>query len=122
MTTPLARDPNTVGWEQTIHAFLAEKERRSGSRRTVKSYPRMLYQFFGSLGKPPGQITAPEVFGYAHGVGLSGKKPSSVTIGARIACLSSSIGSSFAWTWSAATLVTSWSGPRLYWIRGVSLT
>jgi len=89
MTTPLARDPNTVGWEQTIHAFLAEKERRSGSRRTVKSYSRMLYQFFGSLGKPPGQITAPEVFGYAHGVGLSGKKPSSVTIGARIACLSS---------------------------------
>ncbi len=26
MTTPnLARDPNTVGWEQTIYAFLAEK-------------------------------------------------------------------------------------------------
>ena len=30
-----------------------------------------------------------EIFGYAHGTGLSGKKPSSVTIGARIACLSS---------------------------------
>ncbi len=29
------------------------------------------------------------MFGYAHGAGLSGKKPSSVTIGARIACLSS---------------------------------
>ena len=49
----------------------------------------MLYQFSGSLGKPPDQVTAPEVFGYAHRVGLSGKKPSSVTIGARIAYLSS---------------------------------
>ena len=34
-------------------------------------------------------MTSPEVFGYAHGIGLSGKKPSSVTINARIACLSS---------------------------------
>ena len=58
MTTPiLAQDPSSTGWEQTIYAFLAEKERRSGSRRTVESYSRMLYQFFGSLGKPPGQIT-----------------------------------------------------------------
>ena len=49
----------------------------------------MLYRFFGTLGKPPDQVTAPEIFGYAHGNGLSGKKPSSVTINARIACLSS---------------------------------
>ena len=34
-------------------------------------------------------MTSPEVFSYAHSVGLSGKKPSSVTIAARIACLSS---------------------------------
>ncbi len=88
-TTILTQNPNSTSWEQTIYAFLAEKERRSGSRRTVESYSRMLYQFFGSLGKPPDQVTASEVFGYAHGTGLSGKKPSSVTIGARIACLSS---------------------------------
>ena len=49
----------------------------------------MLYQFFGILAKPPDQVTATEVFGYAHGNGLSGKKPSSVTINARIACLRS---------------------------------
>ena len=49
----------------------------------------MLYRFFGTLGKPPDQVTATEIFGYAHALGLSGKKPSSVTIGARIACLSS---------------------------------
>ncbi|MFQ6026965.1 MAG: tyrosine-type recombinase/integrase, partial [Dehalococcoidia bacterium] len=60
-----------------------------GSRRTVETYSRMLYQFFGILGKTPDQVTATEVFGFAHGPGLSGKKPGSVTIGARIACISS---------------------------------
>jgi site-specific recombinase XerD len=34
-------------------------------------------------------VTSQEVFAYTHTVGLSGKKPSSVTVGARIACLSS---------------------------------
>jgi hypothetical protein len=38
-------------WEQAIHAFLAEKERRSGSTRTVQAYSRMLYHFFGALGQ-----------------------------------------------------------------------
>ena len=76
-------------WEQAIYAFLAEKERRSGSMRTVRAYSGMLYRFFGTLGKSPDQVTATEIFGYAHGTGLSGKKPSSLTIGARIACLSS---------------------------------
>ena len=78
-----------AGWDQTIYAFLAEKERRSGSMRTVRAYSGMLYRFFGTLNKPPDQVTAPEVFSYAHGTGLSGKNPSSSTIGARIACLSS---------------------------------
>ena len=41
------------------------------------------------MGKPPDQVTAAEAFGHAHGAGPFGKKPSSVTIGARIACLSS---------------------------------
>ncbi|MFQ6026811.1 MAG: tyrosine-type recombinase/integrase [Dehalococcoidia bacterium] len=49
----------------------------------------MLYSFFGTLGKTPDQVTATEVFSFAHGVGLSGKQPGSVTIGARIACISS---------------------------------
>ncbi len=76
-------------WDQAIYAFLAEKERRSGSMRTVRAYSGMLYRFFGTLGKPPDQVVATEIFSYAHGTGPSGKKPSSVTIGARIACLSS---------------------------------
>ena len=44
MTTHyLVTNTSTTGWEQTIYAFLAEKERRSGSIRTVESYSRMLY-------------------------------------------------------------------------------
>jgi integrase/recombinase XerC len=76
-------------WEQAIYAFLAEKERRSASGRTVQAYSRMLLHFFGTLGKTPDLVTAQEIFAYAHSVGLSGKKPSSVTVAARIACLSS---------------------------------
>ncbi len=76
-------------WELAIYAFLAEKERRSGSMRTVQAYSRMLFQFFGALGKTPDNVISSNVFSYAHSIGLSGKKPSSVTIAARIACLSS---------------------------------
>ena len=34
-------------------------------------------------------MTAQDVFAYAHGVGLSGREPSAVTVGARAACISS---------------------------------
>ena len=85
----LVHDGEAGCWDQAISAFLAEKERRSGSLRTVRAYSGMLYRFFGTLGEPPDQVTATGVFGYAHSIGLSGKKPSSVTVNARIACLSS---------------------------------
>ncbi len=88
-TQTLVQGGEADRWEQGIYAFLAEKQRRSGSMRTVETYSRMLFHFFGRLGKPPDEVTPPEVFSYAHGTGLSGKKSSSVTIGARIACLSS---------------------------------
>ena len=39
-------------WAQTVVAFLAEKKRRSGSRRTVESYARMLWPFFERVGSP----------------------------------------------------------------------
>ena len=85
LSTP--SDPSA--WQRALYAFLAEKERRSGSRRTVESYSRMLQHFFGVVGKTPDQITSPDVLGWAHGIGLSGREPSSVTVGARTACLSS---------------------------------
>jgi hypothetical protein len=46
------------GWERTLVAFLVEKERLSGSRRTVEGYSRMLQDFFGRLGRAPDQVTS----------------------------------------------------------------
>jgi len=90
MTTKIANFTDTAtGWQRALYAFLAEKEQRSGSRRTVEGYSRMLQDFFGRLGKQPDRVTAQDIFVYAHGPGLSGKQPSAITIGARIACLSS---------------------------------
>jgi hypothetical protein len=39
---PASTRDDAAPWERTLLAFLAEKERRSGSRRTVESYARML--------------------------------------------------------------------------------
>ena len=64
-------DPNA--WQQVLYAFLAEKERRSGSRRTVESYSRMLQHFFGQAGKAPDVVTSADVMGWAYGKGLSGR-------------------------------------------------
>ena len=47
-------DESTVsGWDRTLYAFLAEKQRRSGSDRTVQSYSRMLNDFFGRVSRTP---------------------------------------------------------------------
>ncbi len=82
-------DDSAQGWERALYAFLGEKQRRSGSRRTTESYSRMIQDFFGRAGKPPDRVVSQEVFAWAHGRGLSGREPSAVTIGARMACLSS---------------------------------
>ena len=80
-------DPST--WDQALYAFLIEKGNRSGSRRTVESYGRMLWPFFADLGKTPDRVLPADVLAWVHGIGKSGKTPSSTTVGARIACLSS---------------------------------
>lgn len=88
MTTPLPAIPAEASpWDQSLYAFLVEKGNRSGSRRTVESYSRMLWRFFAET--TPDAVRPADVLAYAHGIGLSGKPPSPVTIGARIACLSS---------------------------------
>src|SRR5258708_39181550 len=89
ITDQLALPIDPGAWERALYSFLAEKESRSGSLRTVQSYSRMLRHFFGVAGKTPDRVVSPEVLAWAHGVGLSGKAPSAVTIGARTACLSS---------------------------------
>jgi integrase/recombinase XerC len=76
-------------WHQALYAFLVEKGNRSGSRRTVEGYGRMLWPFFQEVGKAPDQVAPADVLAWAHGIGKSGRTPSATTIGARIACLSS---------------------------------
>ena len=79
-------------WEGTFAAFLAEKERRSGSRRTSQEYGRVLARFFGSLGKTPDEVKPDEVFSFAYGKGPSGREPSAATINLRLAAVSSLYG------------------------------
>ena len=55
----------------------------------VKGLFRDALPLLWNFGQAAGRVTSAEVFGYAHRTGFSGKQPSSVTIGARIACLSS---------------------------------
>jgi len=64
---PASADPDAPAWQQTVVAFLAEKERRSGSRRTVESYARMLWPFLTRVGSPD-RVTAAHVLSWAHGV------------------------------------------------------
>ena len=90
MNTYLPTDITDLSqWDSALYAFLAEKQRRSGSMRTVTAYSRMLQQFFGQTGCTPDRVTGQQVFAFAHGVGLSGKEPGPITINARISAISS---------------------------------
>ena len=88
-TLPTVFSGSSSVWEGCLYAFLAEKQRRSGSNRTPDSYYRTLRHFFGSLQKAPDQVSPRDVFSFAHGVGLSGREASPVTVGARLSCISS---------------------------------
>ncbi len=88
-TLPTVFSGTNTGWQGSLYAFLAEKQRRSGSNRTPDSYYRTLRHFFGGLHKSPDEVSPQDVFSFAHGIGLSGREPSPVTVGARLSCLSS---------------------------------
>ena len=75
----LALPVDAGAWERAMYAFLCEKEKRTGSLRTVQSYSRMLRHFFGTASKSPDKVTSPDVLAWAHGIGLSGKQPSATT-------------------------------------------
>ena len=87
LSLPALPSGKPTAWEEAIYAFLVEKRSRSGSTRTVESYARMLWPFFRVTA--PDQVRSADVLAYAHGIGASGRVPSSTTVGARIACLSS---------------------------------
>src|SRR5664280_846464 len=80
-------DPSA--WDQALYGFLVEKANRSGSKRTVESCSRMLWPFFAERSLTPDRVKPGEVLAWVHGIGRSGRTPSSTTVGARIACLSS---------------------------------
>jgi site-specific recombinase XerD len=84
---PALQSGDPSQWDQALYGFLVEKGNRSGSKRTVESYGRMLWPFFAGI--TPDRVKPAEVLAYGHGIGLSGRAPSGATIGARIACLSS---------------------------------
>ena len=46
-TLPTVFSGTNTGWQGSLYAFLAEKQRRSGSNRTPDSYYRTLRHFFG---------------------------------------------------------------------------
>src|ERR1035437_701536 len=87
LSFPALQSGKPTVWEEAIYAFLVEKRSRSGSTRTVESYARMLWPFFRVT--TPDKVRSADVLAYAHGIGSSGRVPSSTTVGARIACLSS---------------------------------
>jgi integrase/recombinase XerC len=88
LLVPALSSDDVPAWQQTVVAFLAEKERRSGSRRTVEGYARILWPFLSEVGSPD-RVTPAHVLAWAYGIGASGREPKSATVGARIACVSS---------------------------------
>ena len=89
-TLPTVFSGSNTSWEGSLYAFLAEKQRRSGSNRTPDSYYRTLRHFFGSLHKSPDQVSPQDVFSVR-----SWRRPlravslPPVTVGARLSCISS---------------------------------
>jgi hypothetical protein len=78
-TTALAPELDLAAWERALYAFLAEKERRSGSRRTPEGYSRMLQHFFGTVSRPPDRITGREEFGWAGSDSQANARPPSLS-------------------------------------------
>ena len=66
-------DPSA--WDQAVYGFLIEKGNRSGSRRTVESYSRMLWPYLADLGKTPDRVKPADVLTWVHGIGRSGRTP-----------------------------------------------
>jgi hypothetical protein len=61
----LTTDLSASGWDRSLYAFLAEKQQRSGSMRTVNAYDGMLRDCFGRTGKTPDAVGPQEAFARA---------------------------------------------------------
>ena len=71
---PATLSDDGPAWQESVPAFLPEKERRSGSRRTVEGSARTLWPFLTRVGSPA-LITPAHVLAWAYRIGLSGRGP-----------------------------------------------
>jgi integrase/recombinase XerC len=91
MTNAIAYlDESTVsGWERSLYASLprsTDAQDRSGQWTPTRACSR---SSSSASARRLTRVTSQDVFAWSYGVGLSGKEPSAITIGARLACLSS---------------------------------
>ena len=88
---PALQSGTPTAWEEAIYAFLVEKREPLGLDQDGRE---LLEDVVAVLpGCDPDQVRSADVLAYAHGIGASGRVPSSTTVGARIACSPRSIGS-----------------------------
>jgi site-specific recombinase XerD len=85
---PATAAGDVPAWQQTVVASWPRKSAAQAPAGTVERYARMLWPLLLKVGSPA-QVTSAHVLAWAHGVGASGREPSSATVVARIACLSS---------------------------------
>lgn len=76
-------------WSAAAGAWIAEVERRSGSKRTPAEYAKYVARFLDSLPGDPATATPALAHGFAYAPGSSGKEPSPSTISVRLAALQS---------------------------------
>lgn len=76
-------------WSAAAGAWIAEVERRSGSKRTPTEYAKYVARFLDSLPGDPTTATPARAHGFAYAPGSSGKEPSPSTISVRLAALQS---------------------------------
>lgn len=73
-------------WKAGAGAYLAKVHRRTGSTRTPQEYAGYLERFLSGI-DAPAQATPAQFHAFAYGPGVSGKLPSSSTVGVRLAAL-----------------------------------
>ncbi|HUF54668.1 MAG TPA: tyrosine-type recombinase/integrase [Dehalococcoidia bacterium] len=77
-------------WRQVLGAFLAEKERRSGSESTAREYAAILYRFLRHISPHPlNEATPQQVFAFSYGVGPKQVSPKPGTVRFRLSAISS---------------------------------
>jgi len=80
-------DPQASAWQEAMHAWLASKQSRSGSRHTVRAYQNDWLQFFQFARKAPWQVTSRDATAWLQQLQATGAGESSIN--RKLASLSS---------------------------------